>query len=155
MPGPRPHRCPTLVHSLRPRSRAARVGRAVLALAAATVAGCSASLPEPDSDSAYTGPALTLESAGPRHILVISAPSPGWRATLDRVTERHRLTDAFVTLTPPDGRFLVAESPTRQHLALPIESRHAVRVCARVAAADAPAEGDYPVVAQSAGQPPK
>ncbi len=156
MLGPRPSStspCRTRPHT---RSRTApALVRVALALAAAGGAACSADLPYADTGSAYSGPSLELDSNGPRHIVVISAPSAGWRAAVDRVTERHRFTDAFVTLSPPDGRFLVSETPTRQHLALPIESRHPVRVCVRVAPADAEAHGPYPVVAQSTPAAPR
>ena len=80
---------------------------ATLALAALTAAGC-ASDPGgrrgPDATLQlliYTGPPVTIESDGPKHIVVVTTPTGGWSLIWDERAEEA----VYLTLRRPDAAF--------------------------------------------------
>ena len=109
------------------------------AFAAALLAqiGCSSrpSLPEVSSEP-YQGPALALDSSQPEYAVVIQAPTPGWVVSLDRVAEQYRHHAVFVSLRRPNPGFLYPQAIVEQRVATPVPVRGAVRVYARILAAD-------------------
>ena len=138
-----------------PHDLARSIARAAFCLSALLGSGCGGRIRPPEVASGpYIGPALTLDSTGKFHTVVIQSPSPGWVVTLDHVNEAHRHEDVFVTLRKPDPRFLYSSQVVEQRLLLPLVSTSAVRVCARVLDYDAPAEGpEYRTVFETPTKP--
>ncbi len=80
------------------------------------------------------------------------APSAGWQVVVDRVVERHRVQDVFLSVKRPDARFHYAQSEVTQLISIPVPSSDSIRVCARTL--DALTSGDnagleYPIVLTS------
>jgi hypothetical protein len=74
-----------------------------LALAGAlTTTGCSSSGGPVAGAAAYDGPPVSVDSTGREHVVIIKAPSTGWRVTLDQVREIHRARRVFITIRKPD-----------------------------------------------------
>jgi hypothetical protein len=116
------------------------------AVAFLTIPACG-SRPVPEaSEAAYSGPPITLDSTGAQHIVVLEAPMGGYSLMIDRVQERAGFQDIFVTVREPDPRFLHTQAVTRLRALSPLASSTAVRVCARVLAADEdPDSLEYPI----------
>ena len=108
--------------------------------------GCSSRTVPEAVETPYAGPAITLDSKGPSHLVVLEAPSGGYGLVVDRVLERAGYHDIFVTVRTPDPRFVHTQAVTRLRAMAPLASTVPVRVCARVLGAGEPAEGDeYPI----------
>jgi hypothetical protein len=69
---------------------------------ALTSGGCSSGGGPVAGPAAYDGPAVSVDSAGREHVVIVKAPSTGWRVTLDQVREIHRARRVFITLRKPD-----------------------------------------------------
>lgn len=123
-------------------SRRSRRARALVSslLAGTAVAGLAACA-STGSDSAgggkrttstepYRGPAITLDSTGPRHLIVVEAPSPGWRVSFDELGESGQ--DVYITITRPDPALLYPQVIVEQRMDSTVPTGQPVRVMARV-----------------------
>lgn len=104
---------------------------AVAAGSAIPVAGCASRSASRD-EMAYTGPAVAVDSNGPQHIVVVSAPSAGWQVALDQVKPAVDATEVFVTLTRPNPAYMHAQQIVEQRLASTVQKRDPIRVLARI-----------------------
>ncbi len=99
--------------------------------------GCAGTSPLPSAASLpaepYAGPPLSLDPE--RQAVVLSAPSPGWRITLDYVLERHDTYQVFATVRRPEPTFIYPDRPVTQVAAIGIPPATAVALYARVAEA--------------------
>jgi hypothetical protein len=88
--------------------------------------------PRPNvSEQAYAGPAVEIDSTtGPRHLIVITAPSPGWKVSFDQVGPTEG--DVFVTVSRPDPNLLYPAVMVEQKLDSTVPSDKPVRVFVRV-----------------------
>lgn len=111
---------------------------------------CVSREPPPEAiDARYEGPKLTLDSSGPQHTLKMDAPTAGWQVVVDRVVERHRVQDVFLTIRRPDPRFHFKQVPVTQIVAVPVPSSQTVRISARTLDAETSSTSvgrQYPIV---------
>jgi hypothetical protein len=111
-------------------------------LAAVLLAACASSnsgsdrgpaaKPRPvTSDQAYTGPAVAIDSVtGPNHLIVLSAPSPGWTFTFDQVSPSGR--DAYLTIHRPDPGLLYPQVMVEQKMDSTVAAPRPIRVYIRL-----------------------
>ncbi len=122
------------------------------------VVACASREPLPEAiDARYEGPKLTLDSTGSQHTLKMDAPTAGWQVVVDRVVERHRVQDVFLSIRRPDPRFHFNQLPVTQLVSIPVPSSEAVRICARTLDADTPTASlgrEYPLVIAPKSAPP-
>jgi hypothetical protein len=122
------------------RSRQRRVLVSSL-LASAAVAGlgaCASTGSDPSgggdkpttSTDPYRGPAITLDSTGPRHLIIVEAPSPGWTVSFDQVGQSGE--DVHITITRPDPGLLYPAVIVEQRMDSTLPAGQPVRVLARV-----------------------
>lgn len=100
--------------------------------------GDQPSLPVTTTDP-YRGPTIALDSTGPRHLVLIHSPSPGWTVSIDQVRPDRR--DVYITLMRPDPRYLYPQMIVEQTLDSTLPASKPARVLARVldfGATDAP-----------------
>lgn len=137
--------------------RSWRVIAATLAVIAACGAcGCGGGAPKPRiGAAAYAGPALSVESWGRYHAVVMEAPTPGFALTLDRTEEERYFRQAFVTVRQPNPGYIYPQVVVKQTLLTPVETRLPLRVYARWLAFDDKAtDGEYGLAAERASSPP-
>lgn len=104
-------------------------------------------------ESRYTGPEARLDASQPNYTVIISAPSAGWSAAVDRVVESHKRQDIFVTLRRPDPRFIYTQQVVQQRLLTSVAASEAARLCVRVLDYDAdPDNREYPIAAAAPGK---
>lgn len=95
--------------------------------------GCAGRKPPPSvAAEPYDGPPATLDSAGPAHVVVFDAPSPGWTPGLDQVREDWRHMAVYITLRSPDPTFLYPTAVARLQVGTGVTSATPVRVFVRV-----------------------
>jgi len=83
------------------------------------------------SDQAYAGPAVAIDSAtGPNHLIVLTAPTPGWSFSFDQVGPTDG--DIYVTVRPPDPSLLYAAMIVEQKLDSTVPSGKPARVYVRM-----------------------
>jgi hypothetical protein len=82
--------------------------------------------------SPYAGPAITLDSSGPRHTAILAAPSSGYRVQFDRTERRFDATDVFMTVTRPDPTQMHAQAMVSLNLDTTVLSGEAIVVYARI-----------------------
>lgn len=108
-----------------------------LTLGAAFLGGCASPVRPPERTSdAYQGPAITIDSSGSEHIVVVQAPTGGWDIRLDRLLDGPGYTEAFVTLRMPNPLFVNAQVMVTHRLASKIATTVPCRVLARVKSHD-------------------
>jgi hypothetical protein len=67
------------------------------------------------SDRAYDGPAIAIDSmTGPRHLIVVTAPSPGWTVIFDQVSDAGDR--VYITIRRPDPALLYPQVIVQQKL---------------------------------------
>jgi len=134
-------------HSTPHRSRA---WLAPLAAGAGLFAGCTSG-PAVDTDSAFQGPELRLESAGRSHIVVMEAPNPGWGIELDRTRDRGNHTEVYVSVTRPNPEFLYTQQIVEKRLATDISSGDMIELYARITDHDGRDTSPYAVAGGNSG----
>jgi hypothetical protein len=105
------------------------------------------------TETPYRGPDVAIETSGENHVLVVTAPSAGYRLTIDRVSEAYRSYEVFATLREPDGRFMYTQALVELRSIIPVSSSTPIRVGLRVLGHEAEAEGDYPIAATAGTLP--
>ncbi len=95
--------------------------------------GCSSdsALPVVASE-AYRGPAISLDSGGNFHVIVVQSPSPGYSVLLERVEESRGYDEAFVTIRTPNPRFSFPQVIVEQRALTNVRSTRPLRVNARL-----------------------
>lgn len=83
-------------------------------------------------DAAFQGPAVAQAELGGRHLLLVTAPTPGWRLTIDRTEHMLDETHVFVTMQRPDPGALYAQVMVEQRLLTDVAVSRPMRVYARV-----------------------
>lgn len=112
---------------------------AALSLASLTMVlgGCASPVRPPERTSdAYQGPAISIDSSGTEHTVIVQAPTGGWEVRLDRLLEGPGYTEAFVTLRMPNPLFVNAQVLVTHRLASKVSTTVPCRVLARVKAHD-------------------
>lgn len=108
---------------------------AALALVAGCASGGGSHVPAPERppvrEQAYTGPAVALDSTtGPRHLIVLTAPNPGWKFSFDQVGPGEG--DVFVTVTRPDPGLMYPAMIVEQKMDSTVPADKPIRVYVRV-----------------------
>ncbi len=124
----------------------------IAAVVLVLIQGCSSS-GDRLTEGLYQGPAVSIESGGETHVLVVTAPSAGYRLTIDRVAESYRSYEVYATLREPDGRFLYTQALVELRSMIPVPSKTPIRVGVRVLSHEAEAAGDYPIAATAGTLP--
>jgi hypothetical protein len=83
-------------------------------------------------EGAYEGPPLTIDSSGPQHRAVLTAPSSGWTVTLDQTRARFDHIDAFITVTRPDPAYMQTQALVKQEVGSMVDRKTAMDLYARV-----------------------
>ena len=138
---PTPHRSANRAASA--RSAAAATLALLLALPA-----CSSGLPVTTRDRAFDGPAIAIDSTGPKHIVIVTAPTAGYLVSLDDVRDRMGGREALISIRPPDPRFVVAQVLTEHRVGTDVASSTPLDVFARVLPRDSRENIEY-VLAES------
>jgi len=110
-----------------------RWGAAGLAIAVGLGAagpGCSTG-PRVTASDDYRGPEVRLDSSGRRHIVVLTAPNPGWSIELDRVRGRQGVDEVFVTVRRPNPEFLYTQQVVEKRISTGVRSDQPVLINAR------------------------
>ncbi len=131
-----------------------------LALVATLLGGCASPVRPPERTSdAYQGPAISIDSSGSEHVIVVQAPTAGWDIRLDRLLDGPGYTEVFVTLRMPNPLFVNAQVMVTHRLASNVATTVNCRVLARVKAHDDEdpdtAYSRATEAAAKAGPPPK
>jgi hypothetical protein len=93
--------------------------------------GCASShVPEVGSGT-YAGPAITTDSSGPTHTLVLTAPTGGWAFALDQVRKEFDHERVFVTVTRPDPAYMQTQALVRHEVGTAVPSDRPIQVFAR------------------------
>lgn len=83
------------------------------------------------SDQAYNGPAITIASnTGPRHLIILTAPSPGWTFTFDQLGPPGD--QVYITIRRPDPRLLYPQVIVEQKMDSTVPIANPTQVYARV-----------------------
>ena len=100
-------------------------------------ASCSDSVRAPErAPDAYRGPPLSIESTGPQHRVILTAPTAGWSFRLDQTCRRFDHTDIFLTLTRPNPAYMQTQAQVRQETGTEIEPAQPIVLYARVLSRD-------------------
>ena len=70
----------------------------------------------------YRGPEIRIDSTGPRHILVLTAPTAGWSFTFDQVRPAFGHHELFVTVISPNPAAAHAQVVVEQRLGTTVDS---------------------------------
>ncbi len=100
-------------------------------LAALLLGGCWFS-PAVLDTAAFVGPPVTQTTTGGRHLLVVQAPTPGWKITIDRTEPRLNEDLVFLTLQRPDPGALYAQVLVEQQILTDVVETRPIRVYARI-----------------------
>lgn len=84
------------------------------------------------NDSAFAGPPVTFGSAEGRHVLVVTAPTPGWLIAIDRTDRLLDETQVFVTMQRPDPGALYPQHRVEQRVLSDVPQSRPIRVYSRV-----------------------
>ncbi len=85
-----------------------------------------------DTNSPYQGPEISIDSAGPQHIILVQAPSAGWTVVFDQTRPALGTTEVFVSLIRPNPAFQHAQAVVEQRLGSTVASNSRINVFARV-----------------------
>jgi hypothetical protein len=83
-------------------------------------------------EDAYAGPALSVDSRGPQHVVVITAPSAGWEITFDRAKPSLGFTEVYITARKPNPAYMHAQATVEQRLGSAVDAKTPIRVLVRV-----------------------
>lgn len=83
------------------------------------------------TDAPYSGPPVTIESSGPQHRIILTAPSAGWTVALDTTARRLNHTDAFITVVRPNPAFNHAQALITQEVGTAISTTQPVEAYIR------------------------
>lgn len=145
-----------LSRSVQLARRFLRPAQVCLALAAAAaLPGCYGSVKGPVVETAaYTGPGITVDSTHREHMAVVSAPSGGWRCTLDQVREGYKVQRVYVTLRKPNPGLYNTQAIVDQQIGTTVPRASAVEIYARIIAFDdLTPEAPYHLAAKADGNP--
>jgi hypothetical protein len=103
--------------------------------------GCLSRSTAPSVEAApYVGPPLAFDESGATTVLVMTAPTPGWQMSLDRVDEKFRSREVFVTLRKPFPGYAYAQVEVLQRLATTAPREQALVLFVRTIEHDAPVD---------------
>lgn len=122
-----------------PTKRATRRAALPVLMSAALLAGCSL-FGTPDrirAGATFRGPPLALEAAGDRHVIWMTAPTPGYQLTFDRSERTAGPTRVFATIRRPDPAFVYPTVVVDQRVASDVRISQPVEVYARLIDHDA------------------
>ena len=86
--------------------------------------------------NAYGGPAIALDSTGPQHHVILTAPTAGWSFTLDETRRELYDTQAYFTARRPNPAFMHAQVRVTLEVATPIDASRPIYIFARVVSFD-------------------
>ncbi|MCA9287301.1 MAG: hypothetical protein KDA05_01880 [Phycisphaerales bacterium] len=133
-------------HRERRERESARRGTTALVTAAAllfALPACSSGLPVTTRERAFAGPTITIDSTGPKHTVIVTAPTAGYLVSLDDVRDRMGGREALISVRPPDPRFVVAQVLTTHRLGTDVASTTPLDVFARVLPRDSRENVEY------------
>ncbi len=133
------HAGPSRSANLHLDARQLRAGLCRLCLAATLASGvallsigCASPPPPPVVDALpYQGPPVAMGSKNGEHIAIITAPTPGWVPSLDRVMDGPGARQVFISLREPNPAFLRAQVTVDQHIATTVPLREGARIHVR------------------------
>jgi hypothetical protein len=105
---------------------------ALLAAIAALALGACAKKQSIVENAPYSGPPITVISTGPRHTVVVAAPSGGYRVQFDRKEKRFDATDVYMTVSRPDPAQMHTQAVVDLHLDTTVSSSEPIVLFARV-----------------------
>lgn len=105
--------------------------RACVAVLCVMLAGC-ATENEIRPGVHFLGPAIDIDSGGGHHIVVLTAPSPGYAFEFDRSDAADGPTRLLVTIRRPDPGTLHAQVLVQQRVLTDVRSELSVEVFARI-----------------------
>ncbi|MFZ4574515.1 MAG: hypothetical protein ACOYN0_08970 [Phycisphaerales bacterium] len=139
-----------------PDSILGRVPPALFAAAAIwagplSIIGCSSDPAAPVvAPDPYAGPAVSLDSSGEFHVVIVESPSPGYSVLVERIDERRGYDEAFVTIRTPNPRFAFPQVVVQQRALTSVRNDRPLRVNARVIAFDG-TDGAYRAAVAAGG----
>jgi len=102
-------------------------------LVALPVALCSCASDKPVvSRDPFVGPPIRVESAGPNHIIALTAPSSGWGIAFDQSHLHFDYAEVFITVTRPDPALMHTQAQVIQHLDTSVATERPLEVWAKV-----------------------
>lgn len=84
------------------------------------------------SSEPYNGPALSVDSSGAQHRVVLAAPTSGWSLTFDRSQKLFDRTEVYVTITRPNPAYPTTQVVVTLNLDSAVDIREDLAVFARV-----------------------
>lgn len=143
---PAPHRSP--------RSSFSRALRGLFACALPCLTiGCAAVAPAPETGAAPP-PGLTaaIEPGLGHHVVVLTAPTPGFQPTLTRTMAAVHRTNVFVTIREPNPTLMHAQRLTEHRVFTGVRTSQPISVYVRLIPFDAKPDDDaaYALVAEPA-----
>lgn len=118
--------------------------------------GCTAVTPAPDT-GASPPPGLTasVEPGLGHHVIVLTAPTPGYQPVLTRTMAAVHCTNVFITARQPNPTLMHAQRLTEHRIFTGVRSTQPIRVYLRVVPFDAkPDDGTaYALVGEAAASP--
>lgn len=103
----------------------------LVAGAGLSLAGCWSS-PTVIDDVRFSGPPVAMEAAEGRHLLVATAPTPGWTITIDRTEPLLDVSHIFLTMVRPDPGALYPQVVVEQRVLTDVPQSRPIDVYARV-----------------------
>ncbi|MEZ6235424.1 MAG: hypothetical protein R3B68_14655 [Phycisphaerales bacterium] len=132
-------------HTARRTAHTASALAAAVASLACVLAlpACSSGLPVTTRDRAFDGPTIAIDSTGPEHTVIVTAPTAGYLVSLDDVRDRMGGREALISIRPPDPRFVVAQVLTEHRVGSDVASTTPLDVFARVLPRDSRENIEY------------
>lgn|GEM_PF-5708713 len=119
--------------------------------------GCTAVAPAPET-GAPAPPGLTtaVEPGLGHHVVVLSAPTPGFQPTLTRTMAAAHRTNVFITVRQPNPTLMHAQRLTEHRVFTGVRTSHAISVYLRLVPFDAKSDDDtaYALVGEAAAISP-
>ncbi|MCC6662068.1 MAG: hypothetical protein IT437_14425 [Phycisphaerales bacterium] len=106
---------------------------AFIGVVAALATGCG-SRPGPvvEQADAYRGPSVSIDSTGPLHVIILTAPTAGWEVSFDQARQALGDTEVYVTARSPNPAYMYAQSQVAQRVGTSVDSKRPVRALVRV-----------------------
>jgi len=121
------------IHRARPL-RLALLGQIVMVTGVLTLSGCYGTPPKPvfpeGEEDRFSGLEITLDSAGPQHVLIVKTPTGGYQCAITYIADSFGGKDIYLLIREPNNLYVYSTTNHPARVASGVESSIPVRILA-------------------------